>query len=122
MKRHTHFTVQGKPFFSIGGQLHNSTGYALGAAGGEKYAQDTRTAFAALKAVGANTAAVPVCWDAFEPEEGKFDCDYVRRIIDRVREHGLHAILLWFASWKNGQMEYAPAWVKADRKRFVRAL
>ncbi len=121
MKRHTHFTVQGKPFFSIGGQLHNSTGYALGAAGGEKYAQDTRTAFAALKAVGANTAAVPVCWDAFEPEEGKFDCDYVRRIIDRVREHGLHAILLWFASWKNGQMEYAPAWVKADRKRFVRA-
>ncbi|HJC57238.1 MAG TPA: DUF5597 domain-containing protein [Candidatus Eisenbergiella intestinipullorum] len=122
MKRHTQFTVQGKPFFSIGGQLHNSTGYALGAAGGEKYEQDVRTAFAALKAIGANTAAVPVCWDAFEPEEGKFDGDYVRRIIDRVREHGMHAVLLWFGTWKNGQMEYTPAWVKADRKRFPRAV
>ena len=83
MKRHTCFTVQGKPFFSIGGQLHNSTGYAL----------DMEAAFAALKAVGANTAAVPVCWDAFEPEEGSFDCDYVRRIIDQVRAHDMHVIL-----------------------------
>ena len=94
MKRHTCFTVQGKPFFSIGGQLHNSTGYALGAAGGEKYALDMEAAFASLKAVGANTAAVPVSWDAFEPEEGSFDCDYVRRIIDQVRAHDMHVILL----------------------------
>lgn len=122
MKRHTCFTVQGKPFFSIGGQLHNSTGYALGAAGGEKYALDMEAAFASLKAVGANTAAVPVCWDAFEPEEGSFDCDYVRRIIDQVRAHDMHVILLWFGTWKNGQMEYTPMWVKTDRKRFPRAL
>ena len=35
MKRHECFTVLGKPFFSVGGQLHNSSSYALGAAGGE---------------------------------------------------------------------------------------
>ncbi len=34
MKRHTCFTVLGKPFFSIGGQLHNSSGYSLGAQSG----------------------------------------------------------------------------------------
>ncbi len=79
-------------------------------------------AFASLKALGANTVAVPVCWDAFEPEEGKFDLAYVRRMIDRIRENDLHAVLLWFGTWKNGQMEYTPAWVKTDRKRFRRAL
>ena len=46
MKRHECFTVLGKPFFSVGGQLHNSSSYALGAAGGEKYMQDMATSFA----------------------------------------------------------------------------
>lgn len=64
--------------------------------------------------------AVPVCWDAFEPEEGKFCTEYVKNIVDQVRSNGLHAILLWFGTWKNGQSEYAPVWVKEDRKRFIR--
>ena len=105
MKRHTCFTVLGKPFFSIGGQLHNSSGYALGAKSGQKYAEDTSMAFRSLKTLGANTVAVPVCWDVFEPKEDSFDFDYVKRIIDRIRENDLHAVLLWFGTWKNGQME-----------------
>ena len=74
MKRHECFTVLGKPFFSVGGQLHNSSSYALGAASGEKYEKDAEVSFASIKALGANTVAVPVCWDALEPEEGVFDC------------------------------------------------
>ena len=66
MKRHECFTVLGKPFFSVGGQLHNSSSYALGAAGGEKYMRDMETSFASIKALGANTVAVPVCWDALD--------------------------------------------------------
>jgi hypothetical protein len=31
-------------------------------------------------------------------------------------------VLLWFGSWKNAFSEYTPAWVKADTKRFPRAL
>jgi hypothetical protein len=27
-------------------------------------------------------------------------------------------VFLWFGTWKNGNMHYAPAWVKADSKRF----
>lgn len=122
MKKHTCFTVLGRPFYSIGGQLHNSSAYALGSEGGEKYREDMERSFRSLKALGANTAAVPVCWDAFEPEEGKFNYGYVQRIIDRVRDHGLHVVLLWFGTWKNGQMEYTPVWVKTDRKRFPRAV
>lgn len=122
MKKHTCFTVLGKPFFSIGGQLHNSSGYAIGSSGGEKYKQDIDRAFRSLHTLGANTAAVPVCWDIFEPEEGKFDLEYIKRMIDRIREQNLHAVFLWFGTWKNGQMEYVPVWVKEDRKRFPRAV
>jgi hypothetical protein len=31
-------------------------------------------------------------------------------------------ILLWFATWKNGKMHYAPEWVKSDTKRFPRVI
>ncbi len=34
----------------------------------------------------------------------------------------MHLVLLWFATWKNGTMEYAPAWVKRDTRRFPRTL
>ena len=115
------FTVKGQPFFSIGVQLHNSSAYAFGAPDEcEAYRSDREAAFAAARALKANTVAIPVCWDAFEPEEGVFDTESVRRLILRVREQGLHLVILWFATWKNGQMEYTPAWVKKDRERFFR--
>ena len=122
MAKHTCFTVKGEPFFSIGGQLHNSSGYALGGADNPVKEADMEYSFRSLQAIGANTAAIPLCWDAFEPQEGNFDVAYLHRIIDRVREHDLHAVLLWFATWKNGQMEYTPAWVKDDPERFPRAM
>lgn len=120
--RHTYFSVLGKPFFSVGGQVHNSSGYPIGRKGNRQYEEDCERSFQSLKAIGANTIAVPVCWDAFEPEEGAYDVSYVHTVIDNIRSHGLHGILLWFGTWKNGQMEYTPAWVKKDRKRFPRIL
>ena len=72
MGKHMCFTVNGKPFFSIGGQLHNSSGYALGKVSGSKAIEDAQKSFQTLKAIGVNTVAVPVCWDAFEPIEGEF--------------------------------------------------
>ncbi len=121
MAKHRHFTVKGKPFFSIGGQLHNSSGYPLGGKGGRNR-EDTEYSFRSIRALGANTVAVPVCWDAFEPEEGRFDAAYIHRIIDNARAHEVHLVLLWFGTWKNGQMEYTPAWVKAAPDRFPRVM
>ena len=35
--------------------------------------------------------------------------------------HNLRLVLLWFATWKNGQSSYPPDWVKKDFERFPRA-
>lgn len=115
MKKHQTFTVLGKPFLSIGGQTHNSSSYEVRQGGMEP-------SFESIKKLGGNTIAVPLCWDAFEPHEGGFDTGYLHAIIDGARKHGLHVVLLWFATWKNGTMEYAPAWVKSDKTRFPRVL
>lgn len=113
MKKHREFTVLGKPFLSIGGQTHNSSSY-------EVRKGEMEPSFQSIKKLGGNTIAVPLCWDAFEPREGEFDNEYLHAIIDGARMHELHVVLLWFATWKNGTMEYAPEWVKADKVRFPR--
>ena len=110
---HDGFTVLGKRFFSLGGQTHNSSSY---------FPEDMARSFDSVRQLGGNTVATPVCWDAFEPEEGEFREDYVRAIVDQARAADLHLVLLWFGTWKNGTMEYTPNWVKRDPSRFPRTL
>ena len=111
--KHNHFTAHGKPFFSIGGQTHNSSSYIP---------EDMEVSYASVQALGGNTIAVPVPWEMFEPEEGNFNEAFVHQLIDGARNHDLKLIFLWFATWKNGTMEYVPSWVKSNRTRFQRAL
>ena len=111
MRRHSCFTVQGKPFFSLGGQTHNSSSYVLA---------DMPYAFESVRKLGGNTVATPICWHTFEPAEGRFNPKYVTDLIDLAREEEMHLVFLWFGSWKNGNMEYTPNWVKCDRRRFQR--
>lgn len=107
------FKVNGKPFFPLGGQVKNSSGYAP---------EELETAWKALKYINANTVEIPVYWELVEPEEGKFDFTIVGELIKGARQHNLRLILLWFATWKNGHMKFAPEWVKRDTKRFKRVL
>ena len=107
------FTVDGRPFFPLGGQVHNSSGYNLAA---------LDTAWRALEALDANTVEIPVYWEQVEPVEGRFDFSVLDDLLQGAREHGLKLMLLWFGTWKNGQMEYAPNWVKADTGRFRRVI
>ena len=111
--RHTRFTVHGRPFLSLGAQAHNSSTYHL---------DDLARAYAAVHALGGNTIAIPVAWDRFEAAEGQFDEAYVRDLILRTRAEGLHLVLTWFGTWKNGTMEYVPGWVKGDPTRFPRVV
>jgi hypothetical protein len=99
------------PFFIIGGQVHNSSAYNR---------QEMETAWKALELLHANTAEAPVYWSQVEPREGKFNFDELDQLILDAREHRLNLILLWFATWKNGSMQYAPEWVKSDPERFKR--
>lgn len=105
------FKRNGKPFFVLGGQAHNSTTYS---------AYDRGMFWKALDALNGNTAEIPVYWEAVEPQEDLFDFSTVDQLLQEAREHGKSLVLLWFGTWKNGNMRYAPAWVKKDPKRFRR--
>jgi hypothetical protein len=107
------FTVDGKPFFPLGGQARNSSGY-----------NDTESemAFRAVKLIGGNMLEIPVYWDQVEPQEGVFDFLSVDALLASARRHGLKLVLLWFGTWKNGDMDYAPVWVKTNPARYHRVI
>jgi hypothetical protein len=107
------FQVNGQPFFPLGGQACNSSGYNAG---------EAETAFKVVKMLHGNTLEIAVYWDRIEPEEGKFDFSTVDTLLASARRYGVKLILLWFATWKNGNMDYAPAWVKTNPGRFKRVI
>lgn len=91
------FKVNGKPFFPLGGQVKNSSGYNP---------EELETAWKALEYIRANTVEIPVFWEQVEPIEGQFDFSVVDKLIEEARKRNLRLILLWFATWKNGHMKY----------------
>lgn len=105
------FTVDGKPFFPLAGQVHNSSAYTV---------QGLDVGWKALEALHANTAEIPVYWEQIEPHEGQYDFRFLDVLLDQARQRSLKLILLWFATWKNGTMKNSPAWVKLDSERFRR--
>ncbi len=107
------FMADGQPFFPLGGQSCNSSGYND---------KESATAFKTIKLLHGNTLEIPVYWDHVEPQEGTFDFTAVDDLINTARRQGVKLILLWFATWKNGNMDYAPSWVKTDPQRFKRVI
>ncbi len=107
------FTVDGRPFYPIGGQTRNSSGYN---------AEEWATAFHALELINGNMLEIPVYWEQIEPEEGTFDFAQLDKLLDSAGSQDVHLVLLWFGTWKNGNMEYVPDWVKTDPERFRRVV
>ena len=107
------FKVNGKPFFPVGGQSSSSSAYND---------SESEPAFKAVEMLHGNTLLTDVYWEQIEPEEGKFDFTSVDNLIKKARQHGIKLILLWFATWKNGNMDYAPEWVKSNPQRFKRVI
>jgi hypothetical protein len=108
----TQLIVDGQPFIILGGQVGNGTGFP----------DRMERAWPKLKAMHLNTVEFPIYWGQIEPEEGRFDFSGVDQIIRGLRAQGLRAIPLWFGTYKNGAMDYAPAWVKDNPARFPRVL
>lgn len=104
--------VHGKPYLILGGELGNSS------AGTAAQAESILPRMAGLHV---NTVLMPVAWEQIEPVESQFDFHLLDHWIDVARKNRMHLVLLWFGSWKNGFSDYAPAWVKADTRRFPRA-
>ena len=70
--------------------------------------------------MGCNTAVLPLYWREVEPEEARFDFDLLDDRIEMARHNGLRIVLVWFGSYKNGCLNYAPDFVKSDLRRFRR--
>jgi hypothetical protein len=104
--------VDGRPFLILGGQIHNSSGWP----------SELPQVWDSMAALHANTIEAPVYWEQLEAQEGHFDFANVDQIVEGARSHNLRLVLLWFGTWKNGNMHYVPAWVKADTKRFPRII
>ena len=100
--------VDGRPFLILGAQVANSSGWK----------EQLERAWPLYQQLHANTAEIPVYWEVVEPGEGRFDFSSVDMVIEGARAHQLRLVLLWFATWKNGEMDYAPTWVKQNPARF----
>ncbi|MBB5059205.1 hypothetical protein HDF16_003928 [Granulicella aggregans] len=102
--------VDGHPYLILGAQTRNSSGWP----------EQLEKAWPLYKQLHANTAEIPVYWEVIEPQPGHFDFTSVDRILDGARKNDLRLVLLWFATWKNGEMDYAPQWVKSDTAKYPR--
>jgi hypothetical protein len=100
--------VDGQPFFMLGGQAHNSSAWP----------GTLPQVWNAIEAMHANTLEIPIYWQQIEPEEGTFDFSVVDTIITQAREHNVRLVLLWFATWKNGNTDYTPNWVKLNPVKY----
>lgn len=109
---HYALMVDGRPYLILGGQIHNSSGWP----------NELPEVWDSMAALHANTVEAPVYWEVLEPQEGHFDFSNVDAIVNGARAHNLHVVLLWFGTWKNGNMHYVPEWVKTDTKRFPRVI
>lgn len=104
------FLVDGQPYLILGGQIHNSSAWP----------SELPQVWKSMASLHGNTIAAPVYWEQFEPQQGKFDFTNVDALVKGSREHHLHLIVLWFGTWKNGNMHYVPEWIKTNPKMYPR--
>lgn len=100
--------VDGQPFLMLGGQAHNSSGWP----------GMLPQLWLAIETIHANTLEVPIYWEQIEVQPGKFDFSLVDTLLVQAREHNVHLVILWFATWKNGSNHYMPEWMKRDALKY----
>ncbi len=105
--------VNNEPFLIIGAELLNSSASS---------AEHMKDIWARIKSLNVNTVYLPITWQQLEPVEGNFDYSLIDSHIKSAYDNKLKLVILWFGSWKNGESNYTPDWVKTDMKRFPRML
>ncbi len=104
--------VDGAPFLILGAQCHNSSAWPA----------MLPKVWPAIESLHANTLEIPVYWEQFEPEPGKFDTSVVDTLLRQAREHNVRLVLLWFGTWKNGSSHYIPPWMKSQPDKYPRII
>ena len=104
--------VEGQPFLILGAQCHNSSAWPA----------MLPKVWPAIEFLHANTLEVPVYWEQFEPEPGRFDTTVIDTLLKQAREHKVRLVLLWFGTWKNGSSHYLPLWMKRQPDKYPRII
>lgn len=104
--------INGEPFIILGGQIFNSSAWPV-------VLDDLWPRFEELSF---NTIEVPIYWEAIEPKQGEYDFSNANYLIEKATDHNLKLIFLWFATWKNGRMTYAPEWIKENSSTYTRVV
>jgi len=105
------FKVDGRPFFPVADRP------IIPAVFNDR---ESETAFKATKTARWEYAGNPRLLVEIEPVEGRFDFTSVDALLASARYYDVKLILLWFATWKNGKMDYTPVWVKTDLTAFLK--
>lgn len=87
--------VKGKPFLMRAGELQNSSLTS------PEYMDSV---WQKMANTNINTLLGCVPWEMIEPEEDVFDFSVLDEIILGARRHSMHLVLLWFGSFKNGNL------------------
>lgn len=106
--------VDGAPMVLRCGELNNSTASSIG------YMEEQRT-FDRLKALNLNSVIATASWELVEPSEGQYRFDEVDYVIREARKRDMKVIFIWFGTFKNPFMTYAPSWVKQNPRKYPRA-
>jgi beta-galactosidase GanA len=104
--------VDGAPYLILGAQANNSSDWPA----------ILPKLWSAIEYLHANTLEIPIYWEQFEPQPGKFDYTAMDTILAQAREHHEHLVLLWFGTWKNGSQHYMPEWMKLEPKRYFHVI
>lgn len=72
--------------------------------------------------IGANSVALLLYWRLIEPEEGRYDMSILESMIQSADRYGLKIVLVWFGTYKNATIQYAPDWLIEDESRFKRVI
>ncbi|MEK6397803.1 MAG: DUF5597 domain-containing protein [Terriglobus sp.] len=104
--------VDGAPYLVLGAQINNSSTWPA----------TLPKVWPALERMHANTIEAPIYWEQLEPHPGQFDFSSVDQLVKGSREHNLRLVVLWFGTWKNGNMHYVPEWVKTNPQKYPRVL
>jgi len=101
--------VDGAPYLILGAQVNNSSAWPA----------MLPKVWPAIRDIHANTVEIPVYWEQFEPQPGRFDTSVVDMLLAQARENRVRLVLLWFGTYKNGSDHYMPLWLKQTPGRHL---
>ena len=105
--------VDGNPFIILSFQLNCDSCYDAGVI--DRLLKN-------VARIGANSVALLLYWRLIEPNEGEYDFSILEAMIDSADRYGLKIVLVWFGTYKNSTIHYAPDWVVEDETRFTRVM